>query len=136
MNKTSSKITIVFDGGCGICLRAARFVARRNMRHTLTFISYHQPDFPDKMPHISKAQAEKSIWVLRNNQKFHKIGALSMILRELRFPWPIVGWVLIIPVIRQSASGIYSLIAKNRHRISLRLYGAVCDIDPSIPNLP
>ena len=102
---------VVYDGDCGICEAAARFV-RRHISQV------------DVMSHREYGVSSlDSVWFVTFNGRYEGHVAVSRILRlSEKKILRLCGTIVALPVIRIVARASYFVIAKNRRRIS-RIFG-------------
>lgn len=102
---------VVYDGDCGICEWSAQWIQR------------HVPSV-DVVPHHQYGVSFlPSVWFVTWSGRYEGAAAVSEILK--RSPRKIIhlsGAVIGAPVVRIIASGVYFVVAKNRHHIS-KLFG-------------
>ena len=105
--------TLVYDGDCGFCERSARFALDRsaNLR-----IADHRSQGLDHIDAVMLIDDNGNVW--------SAAPAVSQALRRFRARrYRILGLLISLPPVCVIAGMVYSLIARNRGRIS-RLTGA------------
>jgi predicted DCC family thiol-disulfide oxidoreductase YuxK len=120
------RLLVLFDGHCGLCNRAVRWLLRRDRGDRLRFAPSDSPKFAAVMDQY-RAAAEDSqagpetILVVRDlgdaaEKVLARSQALLALLRELPQPWPAVaaalGWIP-----RPLLDRAYRLVARWRYRI-------------------
>jgi predicted DCC family thiol-disulfide oxidoreductase YuxK len=108
---------LVFDGGCGICTRCARWVEHRVPGTT-------QPWQVLDLRSINLSPtdvADYAWWVAPGDVRRRGHRAIAGALRAVGGGWGIVGRLLDVPPISWLAAIVYHLVARNRHH--LRRFG-------------
>lgn len=106
---------VLFDGLCNLCNGSVQFIIRRDARALIRFASLESPfakarlaaAFPGKL-------APDSIVLIENGQVFTRSSAALRICRRLRFPWPLLYSLVVVP--RPLRDAIYGFIAARRYR--------------------
>jgi predicted DCC family thiol-disulfide oxidoreductase YuxK len=98
-----SRLTVIFDGDCGICTRLANFVRNHDRAAQIELRSGHLP----------------ALYVRANEAEFTGARAVNVIAAEL---YPVIAPVLravahVAPLMALEECG-YALVARNRGRIS------------------
>ena len=108
---------LVFDGGCGICTRCARWVEHRIAGSTqpwqrldLRAVGLSPTDVVDY-----------AWWVGPGGERRRGHRAIAGALRAVGGRWALVGRLLEVPPVSWLAAAVYHLVARNRHR--LRRFG-------------
>ena len=113
MPRSLPAATLVYDGDCGFCERSARFALNRasNLR-----IADHRSQGLDHIDAVMLVDDDGHVW--------SAAPAVSQALRRFRARrYRALGVVISLPPICVIAGLVYSLVARNRGRIS-RLTGA------------
>lgn len=113
--------TVFYDGDCGFCNKSVAYILKYEREPKIQFISL-QSDLSKEFfkskglpnPNLS------SVVFLRKDELLNESTASLYLAKELRFPHNLNFGFIIIP--RFIRDFIYSLIAKNRHR----LYKSYC----------
>lgn len=118
MNPPSShrpQLTIWIDGDCTVCRRSEQWCTHRDRHRRLAFKNLHSPD-GDELP-ASLDTMMQTVHV-RLPDGSHSIGfdAWRLILLELD-GWRWLARLAGLPGIKRLGSAIYSLVARNRHRV-------------------
>ena len=70
---TQSKLTLLFDGSCPICLREVNFLRSRDTLKNITFVNIDSPDYqPDLYSDISYKKAMKRIHAITESGEILK----------------------------------------------------------------
>ena len=122
------RLLVVFDGRCGFCNASVRWLLRRDRWDRLRFVALESEKVAGLLARHSLSgldSASGTILVVRNAGEaaegvLMRSDAVLVLLRELRQPWPVAGFVLKwIP--RPVRDLGYRMIARWRHRIWGRL---------------
>ena len=109
---------ILFDGVCNLCNATVRFVIRRDPHARFRFAAL-QGDAARRLcaerglP-VPAASEPDSIIVLIDGRALERSDAAMAIAGGLRFPWPLLGALRVIP--RPLGDWAYRLVARNRYR--------------------
>lgn len=119
-NFTSSELTLLFDGGCPLCVREVRFLQRRDRQQRISFVDIDAVDYdPQAHSGISYRDAMGRIHaicdsgeILRDVAVFreaYRLIGLGWIYAPTR--WPLIGSVV---------NRVYGLWAAQRLRVTGR----------------
>jgi len=102
---------VLFDGVCNLCNGAVRFVLARDPRGRFRFASLQS----DVARRLLKGDGPAETIVLIDAGKIYtKSTAALRIARGLRFPWPLLYALAVIP--RPLRDFVYDWVARNRYR--------------------
>ena len=113
----SPQLTLLYDGGCPLCLREVRLLQRRDgQRGRLAFVDINAPDYESSCP--------SGIGYRQAMGRIHAITADGTVLRDLevfRRAYQLVdlGWLYAPtrwPPLRPLADAVYSFWARHRLR--------------------
>jgi predicted DCC family thiol-disulfide oxidoreductase YuxK len=123
-------LLVVFDGHCGFCNRAVRWLLRRDRNDRLRFAASDSPKVADllarhELAAPDRAAAPETIIVVRDfggegRKLLFRSDAVVALLRELPRPWPAAGAALA-SLPRPLRDLGYRLVARWRYRIWGRL---------------
>ena len=103
--------TLVYDGDCAFCMTCVRFVTRRTKK-PLTTVAYQTANLVALG--LTREQCADAVqWVDGDGHRSAHI-AVAEALRHARFPWPIAGFVISLPLVRTLASLVYQRVAARR----------------------
>ena len=110
------KLTVIFDGECGVCTRTIRYLRDRDADGVLTFRPCQSLDdrgFRGVLP----ADCRRSVWAIASDGRTAQgSDAAFLILAALWSNW--WPWRLgTLPGIRQIGQNVYQLVARNRRRL-------------------
>jgi predicted DCC family thiol-disulfide oxidoreductase YuxK len=106
---------VLFDGYCKLCDRTVHFLTRLDKNHALQFISLQSPagqTYLDQY-HLPKDKFDSFV-LIENGRAYERSTAGLRVLKYLRFPWPLLGVLRVVP--RPLRDWGYQLIAHNRYR--------------------
>lgn len=112
--------TLVFDGECGFC-RWCAHVARRWVRPRARIEPWQGLDLAQLGLTPEQCQAALQ-WV--DSRHLHGGRAVAAALQAGMFPWPLVGALMDIPVMRPVVQAGYRWVAERRHRLPSRLHAS------------
>lgn len=107
---------VLFDGVCRLCSAWARFLLRfdRECRFKLATVQSEEGQAILSFFGLPLDQYETMLLV-EGNQVFGKSDGLLRIIKQLPFPWPILGCFRLIP--RPVRDWVYDRVARNRYRL-------------------
>lgn len=106
---------LVFDGDCAFCTRSVRFVEKRIRRHP-TIVSWQSLDLDGVG--LTRAECEEAVqWIGADGRRASAHIAVARTLIHGGRGWSALGWLLLVPGVRQLAGLVYRWIARNRHRM-------------------
>lgn len=114
INETKN-IIIFYDGECGFCNSSVQFVLKHR-KHNQIYFATLQSDLAKRL--LSNKGIEiklDTLYYLKNNEVYHKSTAGLRITSELKFPYPLLNVLFVVPKFIRDA--VYSFIAKRRHNI-------------------
>lgn len=115
----NNKYIVFFDGDCNLCNFWVRQVLKNERKENIYFSSLNS-SFSKKTLHSVEANTSNlnSIIVLYQDRIYTKSEAISLILKQLKFPYPFFSFVLsFLPTF--FTNFFYDLIAKYR----LKMFG-------------
>lgn len=106
---------ILFDGVCNFCDAWVQFVIRRDRDRIFRFSALQSPTGQKLLEQFQMPIDELSTMVLIDgNRSFVRSSAALRILSRLRWPWPILQVLLVVPAFLRDP--VYNSIAKRRYR--------------------
>ncbi len=120
------RVLVMFDGHCGLCNRAVRWLLRRDRRDRLRFVGMQSERAAGVLGRYGMEGTGLATMVVvrdlggREESVLVRSDAVVTLLRELPRPWPWIGMVLrwIPRAVRDLG---YRLVARWRYRIWGRL---------------
>jgi predicted DCC family thiol-disulfide oxidoreductase YuxK len=106
---------ILFDGVCTLCNASVRFVIRRDPEGVFRFASLQSEQGRSLLQSHGLPLEELSSIVLVDEKRCYvKSDAALRIVRSLRWPWPLLAALTIVP--RGLRDTVYEYVARNRYR--------------------
>lgn len=107
---------MLYDGDCGFCTTSALATRSKWFRSEVTVTPFQRADLV--VHNLTVDKCGESLHVVDNDGGVH-VGsdAVAVVLRESRFPWPLVGRALRLPGMRWVAQRAYAAVARNRHKL-------------------
>lgn len=107
---------LLFDGVCNLCNAGVVFIVRRDPRGRFRFAPLQSAPAARLLEKagIGAEALPDSMIVIENGRVLYRSDAALRIARGLRWPWPALGALWIIP--RPLRNGLYRLVARNRYR--------------------
>jgi len=107
------RVIVLFDGVCALCNRVVRFARKRMKPDRLRFAPLQSPEGQALLRRHGIDQDETdSIVVVAGDRSYVRSDATLRLMRELRFPWPLLSAARIIP--RGLRDAAYGWIARKR----------------------
>jgi predicted DCC family thiol-disulfide oxidoreductase YuxK len=112
----ASQPILLFDGDCGFCSRTVEIV-RRTVQPCVQFVPWQHADLATLK--VTAARADREVlWISPSGSKVHGgPRALSAVLMCGRRRWRWLGLAFRVPPVSWMASGVYRIVARNRHRL-------------------
>ena len=106
---------IVYDGYCVLCNRSVAFLQARQRPGSLAYAAQHSAQGQAALEAcgLSAPQVEMLVFYEQGRCNLRSRAALRA-LRYLRFPWPLLYVLILIPPFLRDP--VYNLIAHNRYR--------------------
>jgi len=115
VNHGAPHAVILFDGVCNLCSGFVQFVIPRDPSGRFRFASLQSPAASRVMMEAGALPGEADSIVLVDGQRaFIRSAAALRIARGLRFPWPLLYGLVVVP--RPIRDWVYDHIARNRFR--------------------
>ena len=108
-------LEIWIDGDCDVCRMSEEWCSARDGRRRLSFVDLHAPD-SDEPPGSPEAMMRAVHVRLANGTIRTGFDAWRRILAELD-GWRWLAWATGLPGFKHLGGFIYSMAARNRHRI-------------------
>jgi predicted DCC family thiol-disulfide oxidoreductase YuxK len=106
--------TLVYDGDCGFCTSAVRFI-RRRIPSKAEIVAYQFADH-DVLGTTAERAERELLWV-ENGRVYGGARAVARLLTDAGWPWRALGLVADLPPLRPPAQALYRLVAANRMRL-------------------
>jgi predicted DCC family thiol-disulfide oxidoreductase YuxK len=108
-------IVVIFDGVCNLCNGVVRWIIPRDPTNRVRFTALQSVAGQRLLQqHTIDATTIDSVIVVDGDTVFVESDAALRICRYLRWPWPLLQYLRIIP--RTWRDSIYRWVARNRYR--------------------
>jgi predicted DCC family thiol-disulfide oxidoreductase YuxK len=115
VNTEAPHAVVLFDGVCNLCNGFVAFVIPRDPRGRIRFAALQSDAARRLMAQTGvTAGGADSIVLVEGQRAFVRSDAALRIARHLRFPWPILYGLVVVP--RPLRDWIYDIVARNRFR--------------------
>ncbi|MHB8897728.1 MAG: thiol-disulfide oxidoreductase DCC family protein [Thermoguttaceae bacterium] len=106
---------ILFDGVCNLCNGVVRFIVARDRSRCFYFAS-RQSELGREVlrRHGLDCERDDTIVLVEGERAFLRSGAALRIASRLRWPWPLLYGLIVVP--RFIRDGVYRWIAARRYR--------------------
>ncbi|MEX2218725.1 MAG: DCC1-like thiol-disulfide oxidoreductase family protein [Phycisphaerales bacterium] len=108
---------VVFDGVCNLCNGWVRFVIRRDPAGRFRFAPFESAAARSLLGDEGAGgagAAPQSVVLVQGGAVYRRSAAVLRIARGLRFPWWVLGWLIVVP--RPARDWAYGVVAKRRYR--------------------
>jgi predicted DCC family thiol-disulfide oxidoreductase YuxK len=108
-------LIVLFDGVCNLCNGAVVFIIKRDPQGLFRFATL-QSDAPESLLRRIGARRDAlpdSMALIERGSVYARSTAALRIARRLRFPWPLLYALIIVP--RPLRDWIYDLVARRRY---------------------
>lgn len=102
------RMIILYDGYCHLCSRSVQWIIRNDRKARFTFKPLQDEDLPGMLE-----QAGDTLQLIMAGKRYERSTAVLMIAVRLRFPWPLLGILYIVPPFIRDA--LYMLVARMRN---------------------
>ena len=125
--------TVIYDGECGVCNKAAGYLQSMDRAHALVFIPYQSANLAHMSPGLTPSMTNRAMYVVEpDGHRYGGARAMFALLRRLPRLWGVVGSVGFFQPLSLLAEPFYRLFAHNRRTVSRWLGLAECPIPDSI----
>ena len=112
--------TLIFDGDCGMCQRAARWVDHNTVPGSIELLPCQDAARPERFPSIATEDCLASMQLVTSDGRVHagERAFPHILAQALKRRWRLLGTLLRIPGVLLLARPVYALIARNRLALS------------------
>ena len=113
-------LTVLYDGGCGFCTRQARLAARVAGGQRTRLVSTATPGVRERYG-LAADGVRRQLYVRDGSGRlWGGAGAVARLVRAVPVVG-VVGWLYLVPGLRQVADALYGWVSTHRQEISRRL---------------
>ena len=106
---------LLYDGDCALCNASVRWLYHRDPAGRIRYAALQsRPGRFLLVRHGLDPEALDTVVFVEDGRAFVRSTAALRALRHLRFPWPALSWLRVIPAFLRDA--IYRVVARNRIR--------------------
>lgn len=106
---------VLFDGACGLCSRAVRFIMDRDPDGRFRFAANEAPAGRRLLEELGLRGVEtETVVLVDRGRAFTRSAAALRIARAMKWPWPMLFALVVVP--RPVRDLVYTWVARNRHR--------------------
>ena len=118
--RTGSAPTVFYDGSCGLCHRAVRFVAARDRAARFRFAPLGGATFRERVPPAERDALPDSLVVATpDGRLLTRASGTRYLMNAVGGPWPLLASLSrVVPV--SWLDRLYDLVARTRHRLFRR----------------
>jgi len=107
--------TLIFDGDCGFCTTAVRWL-ERTMPRVPTTAPFQWTDLAAFG--LTEEEARSRVWFVTGGRRYGGAGAVAALLRGQPIPaLRVLGWLATVPPWSWAAAAGYRLVARYRYRL-------------------
>lgn len=114
MEHSSDRAVVLFDGECNLCHGLLRFIARRDRRERFRFAALQGAAARRLLANMALPESLETVVLLLGQRAHLRSGAVLRIYARLRWPWPLLSGLLLVPW--PLRDGCYRLVAAGRRR--------------------
>ncbi|MCE9501448.1 MAG: DUF393 domain-containing protein [Leptospira sp.] len=111
----AEKVVFIYDGDCGFCTKAAKALKGLDKTHKMEVVPF-QTLSHDARSGISEEEFRQKAYLFSGNEKFAGASAINKAYSIAMG----TGWaykLYTFPVVRQIEDFVYTIVAKNRHKL-------------------
>ncbi len=101
---------VVFDGRCGFCTGAVRWLTRLDRSGRVRPVPCQRPGIPETLG-LSRSECEAAAWAIEPDGRRHRGGAAMMAALAWAAGQPQLVSLYYLPVLRQAVDVLYRVIA-------------------------
>ena len=105
---------LIFDGDCAFCTSSVQFIERRIRRHP-RIQPWQRSDLAGLG--LTQEQCESAVQLIESGRVTSAHVAVARLLIYGKRGWAVLGYLLLVPGIKQIAGVVYRWVAKNRDRM-------------------
>lgn len=105
---------VLFDGVCNLCNGFVQFIRKRDPKRTFRFASLQSDVGQALLAEMGRRNELSTVVLIEKGRAYDRSTAALRIVRHLRFPWPIVCILWVLPQFLRDA--LYSWVGRNRYQ--------------------
>ena len=114
MSTPTGRLTVVYDGQCGVCRSSVDLLRRWDTHHRLEMVPYQDEGVMKRFPQIEPAEFREAVQVVASDGRYWS-GADAVEKALERTPrGRLLAWVFKLPFARPIARAFYRWFARNR----------------------
>jgi predicted DCC family thiol-disulfide oxidoreductase YuxK len=127
-------VHVIYDGGCGFCVRSLRLVRRLDVRRALRFHDAADRErVTAEFPGLSTAELDEAMYAVDGRgETFRGFFAFRRLLWVSPLLWPLLP-LFYCPGARVYGPRVYAWVARNRSRLGCRSDGCTLPPPPEEP---
>lgn len=129
MTQSNSKYIVLYDADCGICQHCVNLLKQLDSKNKTQAIPLLEGIKLNLHPQVNETNCLRQMHVLCPDNTLVKGWVATCTLAKLFSQTKILGYIGLLPVIKQLGQLAYILFANNRHKISQLLFGHSCKIN-------
>jgi len=107
-----ARITVVFDGQCGMCTRSARLLSRLDRRDAVEIVAAQAAGVRQRCG-LSRSETDAAVWAVADGVRVGGARAVGLALAVARGGrWPVLPWRL--PAMPWLLDRVYAFVADHR----------------------
>ncbi|MCS7221890.1 MAG: DCC1-like thiol-disulfide oxidoreductase family protein [Anaerolineae bacterium] len=110
---TAGRLTLIFDGSCGFCTWAARWVQRLDRHNRVLIVPFQKPGIPEQAG-LTREQCEEAAWAVEPDGTQHRGAAAILAALAWGLGFPPLQHLYDLPVIRPIADALYAWVSVSR----------------------
>lgn len=128
------QLLVIYDGWCGVCTRAARWIHRHDRDRRVLLLPNQTPG-ARQLAGLSKREVDRAVWVIETTgRRYEGAAAINRTLEELG-RWRHLAALYRLSPVRQVEDRLYGWFAANRSRFARWGITPACE-RPGVECLP
>lgn len=121
MHEPEPKLKVLYDGGCGLCLRSVKLLHGLDYGGKLEYLDLEDEAQAARVPAVTRDQALAAIHVVDGDGELYRgFFAVRRLARTLPALWPLLP-VFHAPLAKRIGPRVYDRVARRRARAGCRL---------------
>ncbi len=111
-----AEVVLIFDGACGFCTRAARWVQRWDRQGRIRLVPFQQPGAPERYG-LTREACAQAAWAITPDGARHRGAAAVLVALGEAMGCPWIRRLYSLPPARWIADALYEWVAAHRGRL-------------------